>query len=90
MLSALAGACGAYAGVQSMARDCMRRVARLEDSQFAADARFVIRQLAPHDPLGREPAVCRGGARGAHRGGARASAAGRATSLGAENKKVFD
>ena len=56
MLSALAGACGAYAGVQSMARDCMRRVARLEDSQLAADARFVIRQLAPHDLLGREPA----------------------------------
>ena len=56
MLSALAGACGAYAGVQSMARDCMRRVARLEDSRLAADARFVIRQVAPHDPLGREPA----------------------------------
>lgn len=56
MLSVLAGACGAYAGVQSMARDCMRRIARLEDSQLAADARFVIRQLAPHDPLGREPA----------------------------------
>ena len=56
MLSVLAGACGAYAGVQSMARDCMRRVARLEDSRLAADARFVIRQVAPHDPLGREPA----------------------------------
>lgn len=55
MLSALAGVCGAYAGVQSMARDCMRRIARLEDSQLAADARFVIRQVAPHDPLGREP-----------------------------------
>ena len=41
MLSALAGACGAYAGVQSMARDCMRRVARLEDSRLAADARLV-------------------------------------------------
>ena len=59
MLSVLAGACGAYAGVQSMARDCMRRVARLEDSRLAADARFVIRRVAPHDPLGREPAGAR-------------------------------
>ena len=63
MLSVLAGACGAYAGVQSMARDCMRRVARLEDSRLAADARFVIRQVAPHDPLGREPAGGEGEAR---------------------------
>ena len=63
MLSVLAGACGAYAGVQSMARDCMRRVARLEDSRLAADARFVIRQVAPHDPLGREPAGGKGEAR---------------------------
>ena len=60
MLSVLAGACGAYAGVQSMARDCMRRVARLEDSRLAADARFVIRQVAPHDPLGREPTGAHG------------------------------
>jgi hypothetical protein len=60
MLSALAGVCGAYAGVQSMARDCMRRIARLEDSQLAADARFVIRQVAPHDPLGREPTGAHG------------------------------
>ena len=55
MLSVVAGAAGAYVGVQSLGRDCMRRIARLEDSKLAEDARFVIRQVNPNDPLGKEP-----------------------------------
>lgn len=55
LLACLAGVAGAYVGVQSMGRDCMRRVARLPDSKLAQDTRAVIRMVNPDDPLAREP-----------------------------------
>ena len=55
--AASAGVLGAYAGAQTIARECLRALVDLPDSQLGGECRAIVARLAPGDPLGEPPAA---------------------------------
>ena len=55
--AASAGVLGAYAGAQTIARECLRSLVDLPDSQLGGECRAIVARLAPGDPLGEPPAA---------------------------------
>ena len=55
-----AGIVGAYAGAQTIARECLRALVHLPDSPLGGECRAIVARLAPGDPLGEAPAATPG------------------------------
>jgi hypothetical protein len=55
--AASAGVLGAYVGAQTIARECLRSLVDLPDSQLGGECRAIVARLAPGDPLGEPPAA---------------------------------
>jgi len=58
--AASAGIVGAYAGAQTIARECLRALVHLPDSPLGGECRAIVARLAPGDPLGEPPAATPG------------------------------